>query len=169
MVVVINGAIGTGKTTVAWELLNLFERAVMLDGDYFAAIQPFSIHSAQDLAYVYAGIAHQVTFHRAHGFENFIINYVLETPEELQKLANVLPQDCGVLHKFVLVCEQQERERRIRERKGDDVEWELSRSAQLTEILAKNNAKYELGPEVDTTSLRVSEVAQYIYERINKL
>ncbi|MEL7247618.1 MAG: hypothetical protein AAFO03_04345 [Bacteroidota bacterium] len=162
MVIIINGAIGTGKTTVAWELLNLFERAAMLDGDYFAALQPFSIFSPDDLTYVYQGLAHHIKFHTDHGFEHFIINYVFETAAELKKLKDLLPEAAGSVHEFVLHCQQNERDRRIRKRNNDDIEWEITRSAQLTDILRENNWDGGLGHLLDTTNLSVQEVAQHI-------
>ncbi|MEL6661084.1 MAG: hypothetical protein AAFN81_05620 [Bacteroidota bacterium] len=167
MVIIVNGAIGTGKTAVAWELLNLFERAVMLDGDYFAALQPFSIFTPSDLAYVYEGLAHHIKFHCDHGFEHFIINYVFETGAELEKLEGFLPEIVGPVYKCLLHCQQNERDRRIRKRNNEDIEWEITRSAQLTEILQNSNRDGSLGPQVDTTTLSVQEVAQRVFSLTN--
>src|SRR5512133_2808986 len=44
MIVIINGPLGVGKTSISWALLERFERAVMLDGDYLGAVQPFEIY-----------------------------------------------------------------------------------------------------------------------------
>jgi hypothetical protein len=49
MIVIINGPLGIGKTETAWALLDLFDRAVMLDGDYVGAVRPFAIYDAQRL------------------------------------------------------------------------------------------------------------------------
>jgi hypothetical protein len=34
MIAILNGALGVGKTEVAWKLIEKFDRAIMLDGDY---------------------------------------------------------------------------------------------------------------------------------------
>src|SRR3972149_1562590 len=53
MIVIINGALGVGKTETAWKLLEHFERAVMLDGDTIGAVQPFEIYDEQRIEYLY--------------------------------------------------------------------------------------------------------------------
>src|SRR3974390_2861125 len=53
MIVILNGPLGVGKTEVAWKLIEKFERAVMLDGDYLGAVHPFEIRDEQRVAYLY--------------------------------------------------------------------------------------------------------------------
>ena len=38
MIIIINGSLGVGKTEISWELIERFDRAVMLDGDYLGAV-----------------------------------------------------------------------------------------------------------------------------------
>ena len=53
MIVILNGPLGVGKTEVAWKIIEKFERAVMLDGDYLGAVHPFEIRDEQRVAYLY--------------------------------------------------------------------------------------------------------------------
>ncbi len=63
MVIIINGPLGVGKTEVSWALIEQFDRAIMLDGDYIGASHPFEIHDKQRVVYLYKTIAHLVKFH----------------------------------------------------------------------------------------------------------
>lgn len=162
MIILINGSIGVGKTAVSWALLPLFERAVMLDGDYFAAIHPFSIHEATDRHYVYRSIAEMVGFHVKNGYRNIIINYVFETADELESMCDLLRPTGLPIHAFLLRCDKDQQEKRIRQRNNDQLEWELSRSAVLNEQLHKNAQKAQLGQALDTSLLSISEVARSI-------
>ena len=62
MIILINGSLGAGKTEVAWKLIEKFDRAVMLDGDYLGAVHPFEIYAEQRMAYLYDTICHVARF-----------------------------------------------------------------------------------------------------------
>ena len=53
MIIIINGPLGIGKSETSWELLYLFDKAAMLDGDYLGAVQPFEIYDEQRIAHLY--------------------------------------------------------------------------------------------------------------------
>lgn len=63
-----------------------FDRSAMLDGDYLGAVHPFAIYDDARVAYLYKTITHLFEFHKAHGYTNFVINYVFESPESLAAL-----------------------------------------------------------------------------------
>mgnify|MGYP002682440129 CR=1 FL=1 len=86
MIIIINGPLGIGKTSVSWELLRCFERAAMLDGDYLGAIQPFEIYDEARIAYLDQTFVHMSAWHKQHGYTNLVINYVFEQPEALARL-----------------------------------------------------------------------------------
>jgi tRNA A37 N6-isopentenylltransferase MiaA len=86
MIVIINGPCGVGKTEVSWNLVERFPEGVMLDGDHIGAVHPFEIYDQQRIAYLYQTIRHLVAFHIEHGYTNFVVNYVFETPESLAEL-----------------------------------------------------------------------------------
>ena len=84
MIIILNGPCGIGKTAVSWELAALFERAVMLDGDYIGAVHPLAIYDAARVDYLYRTLRHLVAWQIAQGdYHNFVINYVFESPESL--------------------------------------------------------------------------------------
>lgn len=173
MIVIINGPLGIGKTEVSWALLERFERAAMLDGDYIGgAVRPFDIFNPADISYVLRAIHHLAAFHKANGYADLVINYVFETPGQLEELRGRLRELDETIYAFRLTCAAAEHARRIRgraERLAIDLEeaaWELERGRALASILALAAERGDLGLEIDTTGLDAREVAAAIWERL---
>ena len=63
MILIINGPLGIGKTTIAWYLLEKFRARVMLDGDYIAAFHPFDHYNPThlDLCIQHVSCAHRAS------------------------------------------------------------------------------------------------------------
>lgn len=168
MIIIINGALGVGKTEVAWKLIEYFDRAILLDGDYLGAVYPFEIYDGQRVDYLYQTIHHLVAFHVEHGYRNFVINYVFETPESLARLRQLLAELDDVTYAFRLTCGDEEMERRIRSRSddADRLKWESKRFRELTAIQNRNAERGDLGYPIDTTSLTIDEAADAIWRSI---
>ncbi len=170
MIVIINGPLGIGKTETSWHLLRRFERAAMLDGDYIGAVQPFEIYDDARVEYLYQTIHHAAAWHEAHGYHDFVVNYVFETPETLARLRHLLSDLDDEIYAFRLVCDEAEMERRIHGRSTDpqDLAWELSRFRELIAIQNANAARGDLGFVVDTTHLSASEAADAIWQNLRE-
>lgn len=168
MIIIINGPLGIGKTSVSWELLRCFERAAMLDGDYLGAIQPFEIYDEARIAYLDQTFVHMSAWHKQHGYTNLVINYVFEQPEALAHLRALLQPLDGEIYAFRLTCSEAEMERRIRQRAGPEnadsasVAWELQRFRELVTIQEEAALHGDLGRVVDTSTLSAVEVARQI-------
>jgi GrpB-like predicted nucleotidyltransferase (UPF0157 family) len=170
MIVIINGPLGIGKTETAWELLRCFERAVMLDGDYLGAVQPYTIYDESRVDYLYQTLHHVAAFHVANGYRNFVINYVFETPETLAALRRLLSDLDDEIYAFRLVCDATEHERRVRQRvrTPDVMVWEVGRGAELVAIQTAAAQRGDLGFVVDTTRLTAVETAQAIWSNLRE-
>lgn len=175
MIIIINGPLGIGKTSVSWELLRCFERAAMLDGDYLGAIQPFEIYDQARIAYLDQTFVHMTAWHKQHGYTNLVINYVFEQPEALARLRHLLQPLDDQIYAFRLTCSDAEMERRIRRRAGiqadeapaegalaEELAWELERFRQLIIIQEEAALHGDLGLVVDTSALSAVEVARQI-------
>jgi len=171
MIVIINGPLGIGKTSVAWALNARLQPSVMLDGDYIGAVAPFEIYDAARVAYLYKTLAHLVSYHqREGGYRNFVLNYVFETAESLAELVALLePLDARV-QVFRLTCAVEEMERRIGRRGRADSEgevvWELARCRELAAIQDAAAQLGFLGVVVDTTTLDVEQTADAILQTL---
>lgn len=170
MIILINGPLGVGKTEVAWKLIEKFDRAVMLDGDYLGAVHPFEIYDPQRVTYLYDTICHVARFHAEHGYRNLVVDYVFEQPESLAQLRRALNEIDDVTYAFRLTCSTEEMERRIHTRSSDParIAWELNRFRELMAIQEANARHGDLGFVVDTTALSIEEVADAIWRNITE-
>lgn len=164
--IIINGSLGVGKSSVADQLHFKFEKSVHLDGDYIADVHPFQIYDEARIRHLYRTLELLIGFHQKNGYHNFVINYVFESPESLGELLNLLnPLDSSILT-YWLTCQEDEQAKRIQNRRRDALEWELSRFVELQRIQAKAAQRGFIGKEIDTTELTSAEVAEKIWKDI---
>jgi GrpB-like predicted nucleotidyltransferase (UPF0157 family)/predicted kinase len=172
VIVIINGPCGIGKTSVAWELVSRFERAVMLDGDYIGAVHPFEIYDEARVAYLYQTIHHLVAYHIAQGgYHDFVINYVFERPESLADLRRLLSGLDSTTHAYRLIASDDAIEARIRQREQESdavLRWHLKRYKELVAIQEAAAKRGDVGFAIDTTDRTAVEVADAIWEDIHE-
>lgn len=169
MIVIINGPCGVGKTEVSWKLLELFEQAVMLDGDFLGAVHPFQIYDEERVAYLYRTLCELVAFHqRKGGYADFVVNYVFETPESLADLRRQLGELDDVTYAYRLTATDNEMVRRIRQRNTEQAAWELTRFRELTDIIGRGALRGDMGYPIDTTGRNAVETAAAIWANIHE-
>jgi deoxyadenosine/deoxycytidine kinase len=164
MIIVINGPLGIGKTEVSWHLVEKFNPGVMLDGDYIAALHPFDYSNAAQLNYACDTFRVLVSHHIAHAIQDFIINWVFETPAQLARLCHLFQDRNMPILAYRLVCSMDEIERRVRKRGLPQVETEVQRARELVGILDSAAVTGYLGHVVDTTTLTSTAVADIIWQ-----
>lgn len=168
MIIIINGPLGIGKSSTSWELLSKFNKAIMLDGDYIGAVHPFEIYDKDRTRYLYRTLEHLISFHRANGYEHFVINYVFEEIPELDELIKYLNPFQIPIHCFRLTCSEATHINRIKERNHEDLAYEINRGLELADIQNKNAMGNQLGHVIDTTNLNRKQVAKLIVDNIQK-
>ncbi|MBP7689711.1 MAG: GrpB family protein [Thermoflexales bacterium] len=170
MIIIINGPLGVGKTETSWQLIEHFDKAIMLDADYIVAAHPFEIYNAARIDYLYETLAHNVAWHVAHGYHNFVVNYVFEKPESLAKLRHLLSAYDDVTYAFRLTCAPDEADRRIQARSTDPdrLRWESNRFRELTAMQTANAQRGDLGFVIETTALSAKAVADAIWRNITE-
>lgn len=162
MIIIINGSIGVGKTTISWKINHLLYHSVMLDGDYLTAVNPFDLHSIDRIIYLYKTIALLIKFHQQNGFKHFVINYVFENEEQLNLLLIELERFDENIYCCLLYCEETAQKQRIEKRNNNELDWELKRALELNHILAKASEIGFIGERLNTTNLTKDEVATVI-------
>jgi shikimate kinase len=152
MIIVLNGPLGIGKSTLAEALTESIESCVMLDGDRLVAANP---PPADELEYLHSTIALLVTHHRRFGYRHFVIDHVWRSAAELADLRRrlvAIDHDADV-HCFLLTLPADENlrrvERRQRARAIDEREFELRTFAEEREALTKNG---DLGEPFDVSA-----------------
>jgi hypothetical protein len=166
MIIIINGSLGVGKTSVAEQLHYKFEKSVHLDGDDIGDVHPFEIYDEARIQHLYRTLALLVGFHQQNGYADFVINYVFESPESLQELLSLLRPLDGSIHTYWLTCRPDEQARRIRGRQRPELGWELKRFTELQEIQSRAAQKGFIGKQVDTTRLTAQQAADEIWKDI---
>lgn len=163
MIIIINGSLGVGKTTVAEELTWKFDKSIHLDGDSIGNVHPFEIYDPARIDHLYRTLALLVGFHQENGYTNFVINYVFESHASLQALLDLLTPHDPAIHVYWLTCDKKVQAGRIRGRRRNELEWELDRFVELQEIQRKAAEQGFIGKEVDTTRLTQAEAARWIW------
>jgi thymidylate kinase len=152
MIIVLNGPLGIGKSTLAEALTESIESCVMLDGDCLVAANP---PPADELEHLHSTIAVLVTHHRRFGYRHFVIDHVWRSAAELADLRRrlvAIDRDADV-RCFLLTLPVDENlrriERRQRARAIDEREFELRTAAAEREVLTKG---CDLGEPFDVSA-----------------
>lgn len=138
MFIVLNGALGIGKSTLAEALSESIDQCVMLDGDHLVAANPPHPDSVRHL---HSTIALLVEHHRRFGYRHFVINHVWTSPAELADLRRSLLEvdNAADVRCFLLTLSLEENLLRIHRRQSTralhELELELQTVAQEREAL----------------------------------
>jgi RNase adaptor protein for sRNA GlmZ degradation len=165
MIIVLNGPLGIGKSTLAEALTESIESCVMLDGDRLVAANP---PPANELEYLHSTIALLVTHHRRFGYRHFVIDHMWRSPAELEDLhrrLNAIDADADV-RCFLLTLPAGENLRRIEQRQRahaiDERDFERRTFAEERELLA---GRFDLG-ELFDVSAPPSELVAMMLRRL---
>jgi chloramphenicol 3-O-phosphotransferase len=169
MIIIINGSLGVGKTSVAEQLHYRFDKSVHLDGDHIGDVHPFEIYDNARINHLYRTIELLIGFHQKNGYQNFVINYVFESPESLHELLDLLRPLDSSIYCYWLTCDEEEQAKRIQNRGHEEQSWELSRFIELQQIQKDASQLGFIGKEVDTTRLSSQATAEEIWEDIFSL
>ncbi|HET7551679.1 MAG TPA: Gar/GrdA family gentamicin resistance ATP-binding protein [Gemmatimonadaceae bacterium] len=154
MIIVLNGPLGIGKSTLAEALAESIDQCVMLDGDHLVAANPPPV---DEIDYLHSTIAMLVAHHRSLGYRNFVIDHFWRTPEELDDLRRrLLDIDADAdIHCFLLTLPLRENLRRIERRQTaralDEREFERQTLAAERKVLLEG-ADGSLGEPFDVSA-----------------
>jgi len=164
MIIVLNGPLGIGKSTLAEALAESIDECVMLDGDHLVAANP---PPADEIEYLHSTITLLVAHHRRFGYLHFVINHLWRTPAELADLRRrLLDVDAKAdIRCFLLSLPLDENLRRIHERQSaralDELEFERRTVAEEREALIKS-AGGSLGEPFDVSAPPADLVAMLL-------
>lgn len=123
MIIVLNGPLGIGKSTLAEALVESVEGCVMLDGDALVAANP----PQPGLEHLHSTIALLVAHHQRFGYRHFVIDHIWRSPAELEDLRRILSPMDDDFRSFLLTLPAAENMRRIERRAGARAIDELAR------------------------------------------
>jgi shikimate kinase len=154
MIIVLNGPLGIGKSTLSEAFTESVDQCVMLDGDTLVAANP---PPADEVDHLHSTIALLVAHHRRFGYRHFVINHVWRTPAELADLRRrLLDVDAGAdVRCFLLTLPLEENVRRIQRRHSarvlDEEEFERRTVLEERDALFKD-ASDKLGEPFDVSA-----------------
>jgi AAA domain len=140
VIIVLNGPLGIGKSTLAEALTESVDYCVMLEGDRLVAVNP---PPADELEHLHSTIAVLVTHHRRFGYRHFVIDHIWRSEAELADLRQrmVAIDPAADIRCFLLTLPADENllriERRQQARAIDEREFELRTVAEEREVLTK--------------------------------
>jgi thymidylate kinase len=159
MIIVLNGPLGIGKSTLSEALAESIDQCVMLDGDYLVAANP---QSFDPLGHLHSTIALLVAHHRRFGYLHFVVNHIWTSPAELADLRSRLSKMDEDIRCFLLTLPADENLQRIERRAGaralDEREFDRRTFAQESEALAKSPGA-DLGEPFDVSAPPLDLVA----------
>jgi hypothetical protein len=154
MILILNGPLGIGKSTLAEALTESIHRCVMLDGDHLIAVNPPPV---DEIEHLHSTVALLVAHHRRFGYRHFVINHLWRSSAELddlrRRLLDVDPD--ADIRCFLLTLPLDENLRRIERRQGsrvvDEQEFELRTVSDEREALFRSDAG-DLGERFDVSA-----------------
>jgi adenylate kinase family enzyme len=152
MIIILNGPLGIGKSTLADALTDSIDRCVMLDGDHLVAAHP---PPDDEIEHLHSTIALLVAHHRRFGYRHFVIDHLWRAPAELvdlrRRLLDIDPE--AAIHCFLLTLPPDENLRRIRRRQSaravDMQDFELRTVVEEREALSRGG---DLGEPFDVSA-----------------
>ena len=89
MIILLNGPLGIGKSTLAEALTERIDRCVMLDGDHVVAANP---PQEDEYEHLHTTLALLVGHHRRYGYSHFVIDHYWPSPLALEDLRGRLAE-----------------------------------------------------------------------------
>jgi hypothetical protein len=151
-VILLNGPLGIGKSTLGEMLGEAVSRSVTLDGDSLVALNPAP---ADEIGSLHATIALLFGHHLASGFDRFIVNHYWSNTAQiadLEERLRVVAPDVET-RRFRLTLSKQENSQRIALRQStraiDETDFEAQYFAEEYALLSA--AGVELGEPFDVS------------------
>jgi AAA domain len=152
MIIVLNGPLGIGKSTLAEALTESIDQCVMLDGDHLIAANPPLLDR---LEHLHSTITLLVAHHRRFGYRHFVVDHIWTSPRELADLRRRLAELDEDIRCFLLTLPTQENVSRIQRRAAaralDEREFEARTFREESEALARASGT-DLGEHFDVSA-----------------
>ncbi len=149
--IILNGTMGAGKTTVGRLLMQKLQPSAFLDGDWCWDMNPFVVNE-ENKAMVLDNITHLLkAYLNNSGYEYVIFCWVIHQEEIFRQILEPL---CGMdfeLHRITLMCS----ETALRQRLGLDVQ----NGIRQPDVIERSVARLPLYEKMDTVKIDVSGIS----------
>lgn len=157
--IIINGTMGVGKTTVCKELHQRLDKVVWLDGDWCWMMHPW-VFSEENKVMVMKNIHFLLnSYLKNSGFDYVIFSWVIHLEEIMAAILQGITEQYDRLYKFTLVCAPEALKERMRKDGRANTQASLER---LDMYKLMDTVK------VDTTNREVGEIVDAILALIDQ-
>jgi thymidylate kinase len=142
VIIVLNGPLGIGKSTLGEALAESIDQCVFLNGDSLITTNP---PPPDETAYLHATIVLLVAHHRRHGYRHFVVDHFWKDAAELDDLrSRMLEIDPEAdVRCFLLTLPLDENQRRIERRQAaralDERDFEQRTVVEERDALARHS------------------------------
>ncbi len=163
---VVTGAVGAGKSSVAAELYEMVNdaggRCALVDMDWLREARPRPAADPFHMALGFRNLLSVWANYRAAGADRVIVVDVVETPEQRAEYLRAIPgADLQIVRLTASVATLQRR--LVGRERGESLRWHQARAAELTALMEARG----IGDHViDTEGQTIDQVAAVILERI---
>ncbi len=168
MLILVTGPIGAVKTELSYGLLKVFNQMVILNGEWFAAMQPFSWDKKSDVATVYQSLALMIQFHEKLGKTRFVLILNYQMAIQIKEFLPMLNPKQMPVRAFRLRCSDDQLQHRSQlsnlENKNTDM-VNLVRQQKLFDGAFLTNIPFMV---VDVTHLNEQETVRRVRTMINE-
>ena len=163
--IIINGVMGVGKTTVSKELYKSLEDSFWLDGDNCWMMHPFKV-SEENKAMVLDNITYVLNnFIKNSSAKYIILNWVIPTDKIMNTILEKLYKENLELYKITLTTTKEELIKRI----GKDIGLGTRKVSNLKESIEIFDLFEIMNTvKIDTTNKEVYEIVDSIKDILNK-
>jgi len=148
--IMINGTMGVGKSTVCRELIKALTPSVYLDGDWCWNMNPFMV-TDENKTMVMDNITHLLkSFLNNSGYEYIIFCWVIPEESIFQDILKKLSGFEFELYKISLVCS----EKALKER----LEMDIQNGVRKADVLERSLSYLGLFQNMDTAKMDVSDM-----------
>ena len=161
--IIINGTMGTGKSTVSELILKKLEKSVYLDGDWCWNMNPFTVND-ENIQMVIKNIVFLLrSFLKNSNFQYIIFCWVIHKEEIFSYILDEIRDLDFELYKFTLLCDETELIKRITK----DVVLGKRKTEQINESVGRLKLYKDMNTDkIDVTNKSPEETAEEICEKI---
>ncbi len=161
--IVINGTMGIGKSSVSQRLKKMLPRAVLLDGDWCWDADPFAVND-ETKAMVIRNIAYLLSsFLNCNMYENVVFCWVMNEPDTFEMISTKIAAANYSTYRFSLISTPEE----LKVRVGKDVLAGIRSTMDYEKSLARlNDYDAQDTMKIDVSGLDVGDTARLIYRSV---
>lgn len=161
--IIINGTMGVGKSTISNALYKSLENSVWLDGDWCWMMNPFVVND-ENKKMVEDNIIYLLSnFLRNSSLEHIVFNWVIHEESIFELLLNRLKDFDFELYKITLICSEEVlRNRIIEDFKNGRGDRNLENSLKRLELYRNMDTI-----KIDTSNKKIDETIEEIINIIN--